>query len=94
MILLVIFYQNLADFIWSFVGYQVSINLSKLIPNVHQSWETNSTHSENNRAEHMKQKLNIHTSDEPNARVFQRNLMAKSQEQLLFLISKYAILQL
>ena len=32
-------YQNLTDFIWSFVYYQISIDLSKFIPDMDQAWE-------------------------------------------------------
>lgn len=32
-------YQDLTNFIWPLVGYQVSVDLSKLIPYVHQPWK-------------------------------------------------------
>lgn len=34
-----IYYQYLTNFIWPFVGYQVSVDLSKLIPYMHQTWK-------------------------------------------------------
>lgn len=37
--MLCVLYQYLTNFIWPFVGYQVSIDLSKLIAHMHQTWE-------------------------------------------------------
>lgn len=40
---------------------------------MYQPWKTNSTHPENNCAEHMKQKINKHAPDEANLKFYQRN---------------------
>lgn len=38
-------YQDLTNFIWPFMGYQVSIDLSKLIPYMHQTWKHMTQHT-------------------------------------------------